>query len=80
MDKEKITKEIKENKEKSVYGVFGIIIVCLVIMLTWSLKTKETMVKFSSEDIEIISQMQETYKDDITVYKDKNGKLVIKWD
>lgn len=80
MDKEKIAKEIKENKEKSVYGVFSIIIICLIIMLTWSLKKEETMVKFTSEDIEIISQMQETYKDDITVYKDKNGKLVIKWD
>ena len=80
MDKEKIAKEIKENKEKSVYGVFAIIIICLIIMLTWSLKKGETMVKFTSEDIEIISQMQETYKDDITVYKDKNGKLVIKWD
>lgn len=80
MDKEKIAKDIKENKEKSVYGVFAIIIICLIIMLTWSLKKGETMVKFTSEDIEIISQMQETYKDDITVYKDKNGKLVIKWD
>lgn len=75
-------KEKKEGKGgvnlKEIYALIKILSAFIAItIMVCSYFGKEKTVKFTKSDIEAITKIYEDYGDDVTVWKDKKGDIVV---
>lgn len=75
-------KDKKDNGEKNqnikLIGLLIFFIACVIFAAGYLLGSGEGEVtKFTEDDIEMIIKFQETYEDDVIVYRGKNGELMI---
>lgn len=58
--------------------ILMITVLCLILGVGYMFNRKEHKTVFNSADIERIEQAQKMYEEDVEVYKEKDGSLVIK--
>lgn len=75
-------KDKKDNGEKNqktkIIGLLIFFMACVIFAAGYLLGSGEGEVtKFTEDDIETIIKFQETYEDDVIVYRGKDGELMI---
>lgn len=70
-------KDKKEQKNKIV-GLLAFFMACVLFTVGYLLGSgKGEVTKFTEEDIETIIKFQNTYEDDVIVYRGSDGELMI---